>query len=177
MRIEILFDTTCPWCFLGKHRLESALRQQTEIRTKLIWHPFVINPDIPAQGLDMDEFLKLKFGSLKRSNQIHYLLSKSGADLGINFRYDLIKRIPNTRNSHRLIRFAINYNKEIEAIESLFRAYFVMGLDIGDPHVIYNLAKEMNLPIKDFLNDHFSKEDLDKSLKYSQQIYNKGINV
>ena len=176
MRIDVLFDTTCPWCFLGKRRLELTLKQKPEIKPLIIWNPFEINPEIPSQGISRDEYLRLKFKNHDHSDQTEKLLGKVGKSVGINFRFRLIKRTPNTHASHKFVQFARRCKRDGDVVEKLFRAYFIEGMDIGDQSNIFYLARTMGFDektLKVYLQTDQSEFD---NIKSDMYLYNRGIN-
>ncbi len=141
MLIDIVSDTVCPWCFIGKRRLERALAQRPGLAVEIGWRPFQLNPDMPEQGMDRQEYLALKFGGEERASRIYQTVRDAGAGEGIDFRFDLIRRTPNTLASHRLIRWAGSAGVQHDVVEQLFRRYFVEGADIGDPSVLVAVAE------------------------------------
>ena len=140
MLIDIVSDTICPWCFIGKRRLERALAERPELDVKIGWRPFELNPDMPSGGLDRAQYLQLKFGGPERANRIYTTVAAAGADEGIEFRFDRIRRTPNTLSSHRVIRWATGLGLQDAVVERLFGTYFVEGRDIGDHQVLAEVA-------------------------------------
>src|SRR5271154_3011775 len=106
MRIDIFSDTVCPWCYLGKRRFEIALATRPQYEPQVIWRPFELNPEIPIEGVDRAAFLAARAGDKDRSAEAHAELSRLGEAIGIQFRFDLINRVPNTRRSHLMIAHA-----------------------------------------------------------------------
>ncbi|KIL98870.1 2-hydroxychromene-2-carboxylate isomerase/DsbA-like thioredoxin domain [Paramagnetospirillum magnetotacticum MS-1] len=155
MRIEYVFDTVCPWCYVGKRRLERALAQRPETRARIIWRPFLLNPDLPAEGIDRRTYLDRKFGGTARVQRVHAAVAAAGKSEGIDFDFDSITRMPNSLNSHRMIRYAGASGCEAELVESLYRAYFVQGLDIGDVEVLTAIGASVGLapdPLRTYLS-------------------------
>jgi predicted DsbA family dithiol-disulfide isomerase len=154
MRIDIVFDTVCPWCFIGKHRLERALQLRPEMRAEIRWRPFLLNPELPADGLDWQVHLERKFGSAYRIQRIHGAISTAGEAEGIGFNFDAIQRIPNSMNSHRLVQWAASSGRQSDLVEAMFQAYFVKGRNIGDITVLTSIARGVGMSAadtKDFL--------------------------
>jgi predicted DsbA family dithiol-disulfide isomerase len=150
MRIDIVSDTICPWCFIGKRRLERALAERTDSDLiELGWRPFQLNPDMPDEGMERHAYLAAKFGGAERAERIYAPIVEAGAGEGINFAFEKIVRTPNTALSHRLIRRAGELGNQDAAVEALFRAYFTEGRDIGDPGVVADIAGEAGLPRKE----------------------------
>lgn len=148
MIVEVFSDTVCPWCYVGKLRFERAVAQRAAAQPDAItppvrWLPFELNPDLPPQGADRADYLRARFGDVKRFESAQAQLREIGADLGIDFRFDLIRRMPNTRRSHALIALAAGAQSDVK--ERVLRAYFTEGRDIGDPAVLLEIAVEQGL--------------------------------
>jgi predicted DsbA family dithiol-disulfide isomerase len=138
VRIEIASDVVCPWCYIGKRRLEKALALlKDEIEPELRWLPFQLNPGMPKEGMPRAEYRKAKFGSLERSRALDARVIAEGRSEGIEFAFERIERTPNTSEAHKLIALAENQNAVVDA---LFRAYFEEAKDIGDPQVLAEIA-------------------------------------
>lgn len=131
MRIDFIFDTVCPWCFVGKRRLEKALAQRPGTGVRIGWRPFLLNPDMPEAGMERGLYLERKFGGPQRVQRVHDAVAAAGKAEGIDFAFERIARMPSSLNSHRLIRFAAQSGREKEAIEAVYAAYFQEGRDIG----------------------------------------------
>jgi len=140
MRIEIVSDVICPWCFIGKRRLEQALAQRPGMEFELGWRPFQLNPDMPREGADRKSYLEAKFGGPARAKEIYARVSAEGAKEGIAFDFDGIKRTPNTLAAHSVLRWALGTGVQNELKERLFRLYFLDGKDIGDHYVLADAA-------------------------------------
>jgi predicted DsbA family dithiol-disulfide isomerase len=132
MRIDIFSDTICPWCFIGKRRLERALESRPQADLSVTWRAFQLNPEMPAEGLDRQAYLTLKFGGAAQARTIYEAVEAAGEEERIGFRFDRIRRTPNTVASHRLLAFADRHGHQDETAEALFRAYFIEGEDIGE---------------------------------------------
>jgi len=145
MRIDVIFDTVCPWCFIGKKRLERALRLRPAVRAELRWRPFLLNPDMPEDGMPRTAYLERKFGGPARVARMLANLREAGAGEGIGFDFEAITRTPNTLDSHRLVRFAADLGRADGVVEALFEAYFMGGRDIGDRDVLTDLAAKAGL--------------------------------
>ncbi|MBI3445731.1 MAG: DsbA family oxidoreductase [Magnetospirillum sp.] len=145
MKIEYVFDTVCPWCYVGKRRFERALAQRPDTRVRVLWRPFLLNPDLPPDGIDRRTFLDRKFGGAARVQRVHAAVAAAGKAEGIEFDFDAITRMPNSLNSHRLIRYAGSMGRETEVVEALYQAYFAQGLDIGDLDVLADIGQRFGL--------------------------------
>jgi predicted DsbA family dithiol-disulfide isomerase len=140
VKLEIASDVVCPWCYIGKRRLEKALGLlKNELTLRVAWLPFQLNPGMPREGVPRAEYRKAKFGSLERSRQLDARVIAEGRSEGIEFAFDRIERTPNTTQAHRLIALAENQGPVVDA---LFRAYFEEAKDIGDPAVLADIAAQ-----------------------------------
>jgi len=144
MRIDIYSDIVCPWCYVGKRRLERAL---TSVGSDIhvIWRPFQLNPTMPSDGMDRTTYLKAKFGSLEVFGRMEEQLLAAGTDEQIPFAFEKIQLTPNTFSAHRLVWHAAQQGKQDEVVENLFRAYFLEGNNIGDLKILTHVAAEAGL--------------------------------
>jgi predicted DsbA family dithiol-disulfide isomerase len=139
--LSIVSDAICPWCYVGKRRLEQAIALMDGVQpVRVSWRPFELNPQMPKAGIERREYRMRKFGSWERSLQMDAQLTEVGRSVGIAFRYDLMQRTPNTFDAHRLIWFAGHLGVQDAMVETLFRGYFCEGRDIGDAAVLTELA-------------------------------------
>lgn len=145
VQIDIYSDVICPWCYIGKRRLERALAERPQDDLNLYWRAFQLNPDMPAQGMDRQLYLQLKFGSAASAERIYREIRAVGEEEGLAFAFDAIERTPNTVACHRLIRFAGLQGCQDTVVETLFRAYFLDGEDIGAPEVLIAAAESAGL--------------------------------
>ena len=176
MRIEFIFDTVCPWCYVGKRRFERALRSRPHTRVDVLWRPFLLNPDIPLEGVDRRSYLDRKFGGLARVQRIHGAVAEAGKAEGIAFDFDRILRTPNSLNSHRLIRFAGSLGREAETVEALYAAYFTHGRDIGDIEVLLEIAAALGLPEEDTARYLYSDADITAVMNDNARAHRLGVN-
>ena len=145
LSIDIISDVVCPWCYIGKRRLESALVQRGgSTRPIPRWLAFQLNPDIPAGGADRRSYLERKFGGAERAREIYARVEAAGREVGIAFDFERIKRQPNTVDAHRLLAWAQDADPVAadSLVERLFRAYFIDGINIGDLDALATLAGE-----------------------------------
>ena len=145
MKIDIISDTVCPWCFVGKRRLEKALAAYPEINPTITWHPFQLNPDMPAGGLDRKKYLESKFGGPDGAKRVYDTIREAGNGEGIAFDFDAIEVTPNSIDSHRVIHWADNEGKQDAVVEALFRGYFVEGANISDPEILAATAESCGM--------------------------------
>lgn len=131
MQIDIVADVICPWCFIGKRRLERALALRPDLSATLSWHAFELNPDLPGDGVPHELHLTAKHGAGRTAERLYANLSAAGRAVGIGFAFERIRRTPNTLRAHRLIRLAAGEEHADRVVEALFQAYFIEGLDIG----------------------------------------------
>lgn len=132
VHIDVYSDVICPWCFIGKRRLEQALEQMgSGPRVQVTWRPFQLNPTMPKGGLDRRSYLEAKFGGSASVKRMEERVVQAGEAEGIEFAFDRIARTPNTFAAHRLIWFAGQQGCQDEVVESLFYSYFTEGRDIG----------------------------------------------
>jgi predicted DsbA family dithiol-disulfide isomerase len=143
--IDIAFDLICPWCYLGVRRLRRALRARPDIIPELLWRPFLLNPDIPPNGVSRAEFVARKFGGEDRARRLQNALTDLGRAEGIGFRFDLMGRVPSSINAHRLVRYAVREGLGEIMVEALFHAYFADGVDIGDVICLATVAGRVGL--------------------------------
>jgi predicted DsbA family dithiol-disulfide isomerase len=146
LTVDVVSDIVCPWCFIGKRHLEAALADFAQPGGAVVrWHPFELNPDLPAEGIDRKLYVERKFGGPERAAQIYARVRDAGERAGIPFDFDAIVRQPNTRETHRLIAWA-QANGEADAlVERLFRAYFLEGQDLTSRDTLVQLAADAGI--------------------------------
>jgi predicted DsbA family dithiol-disulfide isomerase len=147
MQIDVVSDTVCPWCFIGKRRLERALAMRPDVPVEIFWRPYRLDPTIPREGVDRRAYMKAKFGDNPRSGAMRDTIIAEGEGEGIAFAFDKILKSPNTLDSHRLIRWAAGDSLQDKMVERLFRAYFTEGQDIGNQDVLTALAGEAGMDV------------------------------
>jgi predicted DsbA family dithiol-disulfide isomerase len=143
--IDVVSDVVCPWCFIGKRRLEKALTLLGRPAPQIRWKAFQLNPDAPKEGMNRQAYRARKFGSLAYSQQLEAHVADAGIEDGIEFHFDRIERTPNTFDAHRLIWLAGREGVQNEAVENLFRAYFIDAEDVGNPSVLSRIGKGSGL--------------------------------
>ena len=144
MRIDVVSDTVCPWCFVGKRRLERAMTLRPELDFEVHWHPFQLNPDVPSEGVDRKTYYAEKFGTGGRIEAMVGQLKSIGTQLGINFDFEAIKTQPNTRLSHCFIS-AFEGDTQSAVKEGVLSAFFEQGRDIGDREVLIDIATQLGV--------------------------------
>ena len=146
LTIEVFSDVICPWCYIGKRRLEKALELLGDrYDCEVIWRPFELNPGMPPEGINRRAYRTAKFGSWERSLELDARVAAVGAEEGLSFAFDRIERTPNTFDAHRLIWYSQQQGQQDAVVETLFRAYFIEGRNIGDQGVLAELAAEAGL--------------------------------
>ncbi len=145
MHIDILADVICPWCFVGKRRLERALALRPDISATVSWRAFELNPDLPMDGIPREIYLSAKFGSAAKAERLYATITAAGRAEGIEFAFERIQRTPNTLRAHRLIRLAGDKGCAEPIVEALFQGHFVEGLDIGLTETLGELAVRAGL--------------------------------
>lgn len=145
VRIDVIFDVCCPWCFIGKRHLDRAIAARPFLSCSVNWRPFLLNPDIPPGGMNRLAYLTRKYGSVARVKRMHALLAEYGAGAGIDLDFSRLHLAPNTLDAHRLIAFAAVRGLAGEAVEALFQAYFLDGRDIGSRRVLLDIGAELGL--------------------------------
>lgn len=175
MHITIVFDTVCPWCFIGKRRLERALRSRPDIQATFSWQPFLLNPEIPPEGTDRSLYLERKYGCRQRVERMYDALTTAGHREGIVFSFERIRRTPNALNSHRLVQWAPPRLQPV-LVDTLFTSYFSEGADIGDPGVLAEIAAQCGMEYADTL--HFLQSEAGVSSVYNANArsHRMGIN-
>lgn len=144
LSVDVISDVICPWCFIGKRRLEKAIAAYGG-PVKVRWLPFQLNPTMPKEGISRREYRTNKFGSWERSQELDARVIAVGKEEGIDFAFDRIERTPNTIDAHRLIWLADKEGVQNAVMEALFRAYFTDGRHISEPQTLLNVVAEAGL--------------------------------
>ncbi|MBR9842388.1 MAG: DsbA family oxidoreductase [Rhodobacteraceae bacterium] len=144
-KLDILSDPICPWCYIGKIRLEKALAEVPDHPFTIEWHPFQLNPDMPRDGMDRRAYLEAKFGGKENAVKTYAEIDAHAREEGIELDFAAIQRTPNTLDAHRLIHWAGIENKQGAVVDALFAAYFREGRDIGDSEVLCDIADSVGL--------------------------------
>ena len=178
MQIDVISDTICPWCYIGKRRLERALSLRPQMTFEVRWRPFQLEPGMPASGADRREHLAQKFGSLDKLKPVQAALEQAGLELGIPFAFDRIQRTPNTLNSHRLIRWSHSLGLQDDMVEGIFRAYFVEGQDIGDTAVLARIGDAIGMDgelVEELLNSDADIESVTQQDSMARKFGVQGV--
>jgi predicted DsbA family dithiol-disulfide isomerase len=147
IKIDIVSDVVCPWCYLGKARLEAALGQMKDVTAEINWRPYQLDPTIPRGGVDRKKYMEAKFGTGPRLGEVHKQLEGFGREVGIRYEFDAIKVAPNTMDAHRLIRWAAQAGPGIQGkvVDRLFKLYFTEGADIGNHAVLIKAGADSGM--------------------------------
>ena len=157
--IEVYSDVVCPWCYIGKRRLERALEAvPARSPAQVIWRPFELNPTMPRSGLDRQVYLEAKFGGPHQMKAMQDRVAAAATSEGLDFAFDRIERTPNTFKAHRLIWLAQREDRQDDMVESLFYGYFNQGLDIGADDTLVAIAIEAGLD-GDRVSRHLQSEE------------------
>ena len=145
LRIDLFSDVICPWCFIGKRRLERALVKRPNQEVKIQWRAFQLNPDMPHDGMPRQLYAEAKFGGAERARQIYNNICRVAKDEGLDFSFEKIDRTPNTVAAHRLISWATIHDRADTLVENLFLAYFQEGQDIGSIDILEEVTNNSGL--------------------------------
>jgi predicted DsbA family dithiol-disulfide isomerase len=145
IKLDIMSDPICPWCFIGKAYLDKALSAHPNHPFLIEWHPFQLNPDMPANGMGRREYLEGKFGGKEAAVRAYAPVVESAKTAGVAIDFEGMQRTPNTINAHRLIHWAGIEGRQTAAVSALFKAYFTVAHDIGDPDVLIDIAKSVEM--------------------------------
>ncbi len=180
LAIDIISDVVCPWCFVGKRRVEAALelyRERGGAEPKLTWHPFQLNPDMPPEGVDRDEYVRRKFGA-ERAGQVYGRITAVGREVGIAFDFAKVTRQPNTLAAHSLIALAIDAGKQDAVVEAFFRAFFLEGRDLTSAKTLAEVAVGAGLDagdVKAFLGSADARAHIEAEDKQAREIGVEGV--
>jgi predicted DsbA family dithiol-disulfide isomerase len=179
MKIEIFSDLICPWCYIGKRRMQAGLKLLGKgFAPKIVWRPFQLNPDMPIEGMNRKNYRTKKFGSWERSMAMDAEVAATGRSLGIEFNYDKVLMTPNTLAGHRLLWWAEQQNHQDHLSEALFRAYFTEGRDVGRHDVLAEIAAEVGFPRADaraFLDSEAGKKEVDEEAQKGLKLGLQGV--
>ena len=173
--VIVYSDVICPWCYVGKRRLEAALAAPgMPAAVRFSWRPFELNPDMPAEGIERTVYRAQKFGAA-RSAELDARMAETGREVGIDFAFERMQRTPNTRLAHRLIWEAERQGRQDAVVDRLFRAYFEEGLDIGTAAILQGLAAEAGLDADGVEAALGGSDSLEAVTQLEQQGYAMGI--
>jgi predicted DsbA family dithiol-disulfide isomerase len=165
----------CPWCYIGKRRIENALALAPDVLVEIHWRPFFLNPWVPREGIDRDTYLETKFGSVEAYKGIAGRVVAAAAEEGLLYRPELVKRQPNTIDCHRLIHWADVQGKAAEMKQRLMELYFKDGGDLTDTDVLVRAATDCGLDADDIRRRLASDEDVELISAHARDASDKGI--
>lgn len=145
VKLDIISDPICPWCYIGKTQLDRALEAHPDHPFQIEWHPFQLNPDMPREGMDRRTYLETKFGGREQAVSVYARIAEAATAAGLDIDLGAIERTPNTLDAHRMIHWAGVEGRQTAMVSALFRAYFKEGRDIGDPEVLADIADGVGL--------------------------------
>lgn len=176
IHIDIFSDVVCPWCYIGERRLQAAMEERPDLVVTRSWQPFQLRPDMPTEGQDWKQLIDEKFGGAERANEIFAHITQLGKEEGIEFAFDHIASAANTADAHRLILFAAGQEREWEAANALYRAYFTDGKNLNDPDDLVAVAEMAGLDpaaARQFLQSNEGTVEVQQSQATANQL---GIN-
>ncbi len=175
MIIKVFADTICGWCFIGQTKLNKAVKNFPETKFEIEHVPFQLNPDMPKEGIERDQYLKMKFGGKEFAQPMYDRMTEEANKVGLNFNINNIKKTPNTVLSHLLIKLAKQTNVQNQVKEKIYYSYFVEGLDIGNKEILINIATEFNIKESE-VNNFFNPNNVEKVNSYVGIAKEKEIN-
>ncbi len=179
LTVDVISDVICPWCYIGKRRLEKAIvAADGRHDVKVHWHPFQLNPTMPKEGISRREYRTRKFGSWARSLELDSKVIAVGESEGIYFDFDKVERTPNTVDAHRVIWLADQHGCQDAVVESLFRAYFTEGKDIGNRQTLVDVVAVAGLDrkaVEAMLNSNDAMEAISNGREISRRYQVDGV--
>ncbi len=173
VKLDIMSDPICPWCYIGKTHLDKALATVPDHPFVIEWHPFQLNPDMPSGGMDRREYLERKFGAKDGAVRAYAPVVEHAENAGLKIDFEGMKRTPNTLDAHRLIHWAGIEGKQNQIVDALFEAYFVQARDIGDHEVLADIADGVGMDaavVLKLLKSDSDREDISNRDAHSRQM-------
>ena len=165
MIIKVFADTICGWCFIGQTKLNKAVKNFPETKFEIEHVPFQLNPDMPKEGIERDQYLKMKFGGKELAQPMYDQMTEEAKKEDLNFNLNNIKKTPNTVLSHLLIKLAEQTNVQNHIKEKIYHSYFIEGLDIGNKEVLIKIGKYFGIK-EDVINNFFNSDNIKKVNSY-----------
>jgi predicted DsbA family dithiol-disulfide isomerase len=175
VRLDIVSDVVCPWCYIGKRRIENALKLVTDVPVEVHWRPFFLNPWVPREGISREDYLTAKFGSADAYKGIAGRVVVAADEEGLTYRPELVKRQPNTIDCHRLIHWADAKGKAAEMKQRLMELYFRDGGDLTDINVLVMATSECGLDAEETRRRLSTDEDVALISAQAEEASRKGI--
>ena len=176
IKLDIMSDPICPWCYIGKAHLDRALESEPDHPFAIEWHPFQLNPDMPAEGMDRRAYLEGKFGGKEGAVRAYAPVVEHAEKAGLKINFEAMQRTPNTLNAHRLIHWAGIEGRQTAAVSALFKAYFVDARDIGDAEVLADVADGIEMDASVVTRLLATDEDMEDIRKRDAHSREMGIN-
>ncbi len=176
--IDVVSDVMCPWCYIGKRRLETAIKQRPDLDIVVQWHPFQLDATIPKGGMDRQEYLSRKFGGPEGAKSVYANIVEAGVAENIPFAFDKIPYSPNTINCHRLIHWSKQDGHQDALVERLFEMFFIEGLDVGDHTVLQKAAQKVGMDgekVKQLLAGDSDCDTIEQSIASVQKMGIQGV--
>lgn len=176
--IDVISDVMCPWCFIGKRRLEEAMERRPDIDFQIRWRPFQLDATIPEDGMDRQTYLSNKFGGPIRAAEIYDNIKNAGEAQGIPFAFDRIEKSPNTLNAHKLLRWADTAGVQNPIAEDLFAAFFLEGEDIGDLDTLIAIGERHGMDpeiLRDLYEEERDTELVEKEIALAHKMGVEGV--
>ena len=175
MIIKVFADTICGWCFIGQTKLNRALKNFPKTKFEIEHVPFQLNPDMPQEGIERDQYLKIKFGGKEFAQPMYDHMTEEANKEGLNFNLNNIKKTPNTVSSHLLIKLAEQTNIQNQVKEKIYQTYFIDGLDIGNKDILIKIGKDFGIK-EDVINNFLNSKNREKVNSYIGIAKEKKIN-
>jgi predicted DsbA family dithiol-disulfide isomerase len=175
LRIDVVSDVVCPWCYIGKRRIERALELASDVPVEVHWHPFFLNPWVPREGISREEYLTAKFGSVEAYNRIAQRVVAAANEEGLSYRPDLVRRQPNTIDCHRLIHWADAEGKAAQMKQRLMELYFRDGGDLTNSDVLVGAASDIGLDSEAVRRRLSTEQDVGPISALAQEASEKGV--
>ena len=173
--IDVVSDVVCPWCYVGKHRLEAALALRPDVETEIHWRPYFLDPRVPREGMARVDYLSRKFGSDERIRPAHERLSRLGREEGIEFHFERITWQPNTLDAHRLIGWAEEAGRAGAIVEKIFSLFFTEGADLSKRETLLLAAQAGGLDLESVRRDLAGERDVAAVEKAATSAAERGI--
>lgn len=174
-KLDIFSDPVCPWCYIGKARLERALEQRPDHPFVIEWHPYMLNPTLPREGMDRREYLQARFGSPEEVVRLHLPVQQACDEIGLPLALNKMTRMPSTLDAHRLVHWAGLEGRQHAVVSALFRANWAEGRDIGDQATLARIAGEAGLDSAMIARLLASDADVDEIRARDAEIRERGL--
>lgn len=171
MKLDFIYDTICPWCFIGKRRLDRSLASRPQYNVEINWWPYLLNRNMPQSGIARDKYMNWKFGGPDGASRVYGNIAEVARADGLDLNLSAIQVTPNSVNSHRLVMAAREAGMGDQAVELLFNAYFLEGRNIGDTQVLAEIGEQLGLNQKDLIDYLMGSRDVDLVHDYDTRAH------